>query len=528
MNRPKEREDTDRSEEGSNHQDRNQDGNNDNTNNDDDDVVNRDPHSDRPQDDDGTRRSDHNHRLQHNPVVMLSPHLYRGLGLGPMVRASTTPLRILALQRGADWCYTEELVDRSLIGLNRVERTLPSGVHVVDFEKPMDQVKRGKKRTHQASAAAVNIINNNNKNPNYHPGGSEWPGPPVLLRIDPLLEAGRLVCQLGTSDPNLALQAALVVHRDVSAIDINMGCPKRFSTLGGMGASLLRDPDRACRIIRHLRSHLPHQIPVSAKIRLLENEDNGGEPSSHATIDFCRGLIRAGASAIAIHGRTVQDRETCDSRREVLTNVLTAVASEFPHIPVCANGDFYTRNEVTNFLRDTGASGILLSRPALYDTNLFGAAPLPPFQVPGREREGSSSDSSPVVAEDWAPADDRNIGRVQLPDVRTDSIRDYLRLAVRYDASSANAKYVVGEMLQWRRRTPANRVLPLTEPTKWISSRPSLNDTCACKSLGELCQLWGINAATVTTTATTTTTTTPTIAAPLPSVVSASALSASS
>ena len=47
--------------------------------------------------------------------------LYKGEALAPMVRASTTPLRTLALQYGADFVYTEELVDRSLSDTTRVE-----------------------------------------------------------------------------------------------------------------------------------------------------------------------------------------------------------------------------------------------------------------------------------------------------------------------------------------------------------------------------------------------------------------------
>ena len=31
---------------------------------------------------------------------------------------------------------------------------------------------------------------------------------------------------------------------DVAAIDVNMGCPKEYSTKGGMGAALLSQPDK--------------------------------------------------------------------------------------------------------------------------------------------------------------------------------------------------------------------------------------------------------------------------------------------
>jgi tRNA-dihydrouridine synthase 2 len=180
--------------------------------------------------------------------------------------------------------------------------------------------------------------------------------PPLVLRIDPELERDRLICQLGTGDPHLALQAALLVHRDVAAIDVNMGCPKKFSTGGGMGSALLNDPQRACDIIRHLDAHLPEH-PVSAKIRLL--------PTALATVEFASGLISAGAAAVAIHARQVGDPDTKDADWDTLKQVVTVLAQKYPSIPICINGDFYTRNEFEDFMRETSASAVLLARPAL-------------------------------------------------------------------------------------------------------------------------------------------------------------------
>lgn len=52
----------------------------------------------------------------------------------------------------------------------------------------------------------------------------------------------------GTSDPERAVRVAKMVHRDVAAIDLNMGCPKPFSTSGGMGSALLDPCDRAVNV----------------------------------------------------------------------------------------------------------------------------------------------------------------------------------------------------------------------------------------------------------------------------------------
>ncbi|KAH3774399.1 hypothetical protein DPMN_175781 [Dreissena polymorpha] len=48
---------------------------------------------------------------------------------------------------------------------------------------------------------------------------------------------------MGTANAQTALNAAKKIEQDVSAIDINMGCPKEFSIKGGMGAALLKKPE---------------------------------------------------------------------------------------------------------------------------------------------------------------------------------------------------------------------------------------------------------------------------------------------
>ena len=75
----------------------------------------------------------------------------------------------------------------------------------------------------------------------------------VAFRTSPR-ERERVVFQLGTSRPAMALKAAQLVQHDVAGIDLNMGCPKRFSVQDGMGVALLREGGKvACEILRKLR-----------------------------------------------------------------------------------------------------------------------------------------------------------------------------------------------------------------------------------------------------------------------------------
>ena len=116
--------------------------------------------------------------------------------LAPMVRASTTPLRTLALSYGADLVYTQEIVDRSITTCDRV---VNEELGTIDYVR----------KTGGVSAKALKRLKANGEIP-------------VVLRIAPELERGRLIYQLGTGESNLALPAALQVQQDVDGLDVNM------------------------------------------------------------------------------------------------------------------------------------------------------------------------------------------------------------------------------------------------------------------------------------------------------------------
>lgn len=82
-------------------------------------------------------------------------------------------------------------------------------------------------------------------------------------------EKNRVVLQLGTCDPTRALKIAQLVEEDVAAIDINMGCPKKFSLDGGMGAALLNNVEKAKTILKTLVEGI--SIPVTCKIRVFDD-----------------------------------------------------------------------------------------------------------------------------------------------------------------------------------------------------------------------------------------------------------------
>lgn len=80
-------------------------------------------------------------------------------------------------------------------------------------------------------------------------------------------------------------------------MDVNMGCPKKFSVQDGMGAALLDNEAGAASLIRALRTALPTHVPVTCKIRLLDTPEK--------TLAFARAMAAAGCAAVGVHMRWV-------------------------------------------------------------------------------------------------------------------------------------------------------------------------------------------------------------------------------
>lgn len=100
-----------------------------------------------------------------------------------------------------------------------------------------------------------------------------------------------------------------------------MGCPKEFSIKGGMGASLLKQPEKAIAILSTLVENT--QIPITCKIRVLDDVEE--------TLKFVKLMESTGISAIAVHGRTKAERPQHLNRNSTIKKIAESVA-----IPVIA------------------------------------------------------------------------------------------------------------------------------------------------------------------------------------------------
>ncbi len=151
------------------------------------------------------------------------------------------------------------------------------------------------------------------------------------LNFDPQVERPFIVQVFG-KDPEHFLSAAKVIQEIGSdGIDINMGCPAAKVVSSCHGSALIKNADLAKRLVAATKKAVT--IPVSVKTRL-------GWDCTDTLIPFCKGLIDAGADALAIHGRTYQGKfggkADWDPIYELKRNV---------SVPVIGNGDIASAHD---------------------------------------------------------------------------------------------------------------------------------------------------------------------------------------
>lgn len=165
--------------------------------------------------------------------------------------------------------------------------------------------------------------------------------------------------QIFGDDPDIMAKAAVkCLAFSPSIIDINMGCPAPKVAMNGGGASLMKEPQFAGRIVRAVRDAV--DIPVTVKIR------KGWDDSCVNAVELAKILEANGADAIAIHGRTRQQMYSGTVDLDIIRAVKKAV-----RIPVIGNGDITDIVSAANMLEYTGCDAVMIGRGAFGNPWLF-------------------------------------------------------------------------------------------------------------------------------------------------------------
>ena len=158
--------------------------------------------------------------------------------------------------------------------------------------------------------------------------------------------------QLAGCDPEVMADAArLNEDRGAAIIDINFGCPAKKVVNGAAGSALMRDERHAGRILEATVRAV--RLPVTLKMR------TGWDDRSRNAPRLARIAEESGIQMVAVHGRT--RCQFYDGRSD--WRFIRAV-KEAVRVPVIANGDVETLEDVITCLSESRADGVMIGRGA--------------------------------------------------------------------------------------------------------------------------------------------------------------------
>ena len=180
---------------------------------------------------------------------------------------------------------------------------------------------------------------------------------PKLLYIPP--KSGITAVQIFGSEPDVMSYAASALNSEPNKIlDINMGCPVPKVVKNGDGAALMKNPDLVYDIVYAVVKN--SEKPVTVKIR------KGFDEESINAVEVAKAISSAGASAVAVRGRTREQYYSGKAVRQIVRRIKEAVG-----IPVIGNGDVFTGKDGVRMMEETGCDFVMVARGAMGNPWIF-------------------------------------------------------------------------------------------------------------------------------------------------------------
>ncbi|KAG1659116.1 hypothetical protein FOA52_015909 [Chlamydomonas sp. UWO 241] len=142
-------------------------------------------------------------------------------------------------------------------------------------------------------------------------------------------------------------------------MDLNCGCPIHEASRRGVGAIMLSKPAKLARLVNGIVRE--SELPLTVKIRL-------GESERKINVERVTRLLKAaGAAAVIIHGRTMEQRY----RKPASWDHISAIAKSPDAMPVIGNGDVLTHYEARRRIDESGCLAVMVGRGALIKPWIF-------------------------------------------------------------------------------------------------------------------------------------------------------------
>jgi len=157
--------------------------------------------------------------------------------------------------------------------------------------------------------------------------------------------------------PDLMVNAAKILEKRASVIDINSGCPVNKVVKSNDGSALMKTPELAYDIVQAVKENI--NIPLSVKFRL------GWSKDKENFIEYGKLMQKAGADFLTLHGRYRSELYSGSSDWEAIGRLKKEI-----DIPLFANGDIKTVEDAIRCLEISKADGVSIGRGVMGDFTL--------------------------------------------------------------------------------------------------------------------------------------------------------------
>ncbi|KPI88196.1 dihydrouridine synthase domain protein-like protein [Leptomonas seymouri] len=291
---------------------------------------------------------------------------YGKVMLAPMVRVCNPGFRAMCTQHGADMVFTEEVVAAKLATCQREVVQYPTvDVPMAEYVS-YDAFKNAYKR----SVVLATPV----RSPPSSAGSATSTSKENIPRV---------ILQLGVADPARGAAAIAICSDDVDGVDINMGCPKKFSVHNGFGVALMKKPGVGGAIVRAVYDAANNEAAVAARggRRLVVSIKTRLKETAEETVEMLRAILTAAqhtparpvVHAVTLHARTPDQRSEQPPLYEQAAAVVRSCKADpyFKGVCFVLNGSVLSRDDGESKCAQYGFDASMIARAALADARCF-------------------------------------------------------------------------------------------------------------------------------------------------------------
>ncbi|KAG0640838.1 hypothetical protein HOY80DRAFT_776458 [Tuber brumale] len=167
-----------------------------------------------------------------------------------------------------------------------------------------------------------------------------------------------LIAQFGAHSSIDFSRAAELVKPYADGVNLNCGCPQTWAIQEGIGCKLMRQPQLVKEMVRATKDRCGEDFCVSIKIRVHHD--------LRETVDFVKMVESSGVDYITVHGRRRSQRSSEPVNLEAI-----ALVKSIAGVPIVANGDVFSLEDVERIVGITGVDGVMAARGLMENPALF-------------------------------------------------------------------------------------------------------------------------------------------------------------